>query len=74
MRLITSAVARAIDDGELGVSTSRPQVWAKDLVRRVQTSILRPFGDLTESERDRESSDLQRLCALVEKLDGQGYL
>ena len=74
VRLITSAVARAIDDGELGVSTSRPQVWAKDLVRRVQTSILRPFGDLTESERDRESSDLQRLCALVEKLDGQGYL
>ena len=74
VQAIMSAVDQAVEAGTLGVSTSRPEAWARDLVDRVQTSTLRPFGDLTESERDREWSDLMRLGELVEELGGLGYL
>ena len=74
VRVIMSAVRRAFDAGKLNVSTSRPEAWAKDLVGRVQISVQRPFGDLTESERELESSDLKRLGELAEQLGGMGYL
>ena len=74
MRAIMSAVARAIDAGELGVSTSRPKAWAKSLVDGAQASIRRSIGHVTASETEQDSSDLERLGELVEKLDGQGFL
>ena len=74
VRAILSAVARAIVAGELGVSTSRPEAWARSLVSRVQASVQRPTCELTESEGDQESSDLERLGELVEELGGLGYL
>ena len=74
MRAIMSAVARAIDAGELGVSTSRPEAWAKSLVDGAQASIRRSIGHVTASETEQDSSDLERLGELVEKLDGQGFL
>ena len=74
VKVIMSAVGRAIDAGKLGVSTSRPEAWVRDLVGRVQISVQRPFGDLTESEGELESSDLKRLGELAEQLGGMGYL
>ena len=74
VEVIMSAVKRAIDSGSLDVSTSQPENWARGLVDRVQASVPRPIGELSESGRERESSDLERLDKLVEKLEGQGYL
>ena len=71
---VMSAVARAGADGTLGVSTSRPEAWARDLVDRVQFGLLGRIGELTESERERESSDLERLVDLLERLGRLGYL
>ena len=74
VQAILSAVGRAIVAGELGVSTSRPEAWARSLVGRVQASVQRPTCELTEPEWEQESSDLERLGKLVEELGGPGYL
>ncbi|MCY4563531.1 MAG: hypothetical protein OXE40_03520, partial [Gammaproteobacteria bacterium] len=74
VRALMSAVRRAIGAGTLWESTSRPEAWAWDLVDRVQTSVQLPVGALTESEREQESSDLERLGQLVEELGGLDYL
>ena len=69
---ILSAVARAVASGSLPASTIQPESWARGLVDRVQASVLRPIGALTESERALESSDLKRLVELLETLGGLG--
>ena len=74
VQAIVSAAARAVADGTLGESTSRPEAWARGLVDRVQASVRRRIGDLTESERDLESSDLKRLVELLGILGTRGYL
>ena len=74
VRAIMSAVARAVASGSLPASTIQPESWARGLVDRVQASVLRPIGALTESERVLESSDLKRLVELLETLGGLGYL
>ena len=74
VQAIMSAVERATEAGALGLSTSQPEAWAKDLVLGVQTSLRARVVALTESERDQVSSDLKRLGELVEQLDLLGYL
>ena len=49
VEVIMSAVKRAIDSGSLDVSTSQPENWARGLVDRVQASVPRPIGELSES-------------------------
>ena len=71
VQAILAAVGRAVDAGTLSVSTCRPEGWARRLVDRVQASVRWPVGELTETERERESADLKALGELIGKLGEQ---